>query len=199
MGFLDKRSDREKEISEYYENRNQQINNGDINAQGITGDGLNTAIQRATQEDYDRATKRLVKEKSIRAKLSYVKLFFIVIFIASIVIIPRLEILPPEVGFIIILVLLVLACWNIRFGSTIISKTKRKRCKYPVKAKLEDVKKESFSKVVTVIEYVFTYKYVYSGKEYILKADKAFGKTFPKVGDEIQIFINENNPEDYCV
>ena len=201
MSFLDKRSDTEKEISEYYENRNKQTNNGDINAQGITGDGLNTAIQRATQEDYDRAAKRLEEQKSKGNIVGgFVTLFGVAVIVAILILVEN-EILSQNVLWIFMCGLFILIGLCLAIIPQIKSAKKKKHCQYPVKAKIENIKKEHIrtEKGHKIYEYTFTYKYLYSNKEYILMTKTVPTTKLPEVGDEIDLLINGNYPEDYYI
>lgn len=46
--------------------------------------------------------------------------------------------------------------------------------------------------------YTFTYQYFYLGREYFIVRKQGGGEIL-KVGDEIDMFINENDPEDYYI
>lgn len=74
---------------------------------------------------------------------------------------------------------------------------KRRRCKYQLKANIVDVRVKHGSKGRNI--YIPTYQYFYMGNEYILTTRERNTFLPPMIGNQVDILINENKPEDYYI
>lgn len=126
--------------------------------------------------------------------------FFVVFFLAMFT--PVFVMIVPTVFTVDIMTVLFLALFSffglsIAIGPFITAGVKKRRCKVPVKAIVIDMKSRRGSKGKRV--YAPVYQYFYGGIEYIATATSYRNYALPNCGDEIDILVNELNPEDYYV
>lgn len=72
---------------------------------------------------------------------------------------------------------------------------KRRRCKIHIKADVKDVNIKRDKNRTQV----YTYQYVYMGKEYVITTTERSSIQLPEKGDLADVWINENNPKDYYI
>lgn len=86
---------------------------------------------------------------------------------------------------------------SVAFGPIITGAIKKRRCKVQLKAIVIDMHCYRSSKGKRI--YAPVYQYLYCGKEYIARASSHRNYALPAIGDEVDILINEMNPEDFYV
>ncbi len=243
MGFLDKRSDTEKELESYYKKREKQntVNNQNTNN-----------INNNSEKPKNKNTLSLV------ALIVFIVLFFAIIILSSIntgacliptglmfAIMPMIiffndgakspkfpfilvsligvcitaggiamligdnateifesfmsSILPFVFvgGFLLGVLYLILRVLYLMLKTIISTNKQKQRCKYKIKATVVDMLTKRGDKGKTL--YSPVYKYSYLGKEYTVHEDIYRNSISLKIGDNTDIFINENKPDEFYI
>ena len=87
--------------------------------------------------------------------------------------------------------------FGIAFGPMMKSRIKKRSCNHLVRATIIYVVKEHRGD--NKYRYYSTYQYYYNGIEYAITTEQYKGFLVPKVGDQLDMFINESDPEDYYI
>lgn len=211
MGIFDKRTDTEKEISEFYNKPKLIIEIGKENKQEETNKEYNTNIQYKYNKAYIRAVEKFKEAKSKTRKrdvrfISTIMIIIFSMFFGSMIIaknssrIDVMALLMSTLAPFMIGVFLLIG-FGMMFIPKIESNKKKKRCTQPVKATVLNIEKRyngTDSNGNKSYEYIYTYQYFYLGKEYFI-VTKESKRGIPTVGEEIDILINHNDPEDYFI
>lgn len=210
MGFLDKRTDTEKEISQLHKKPKFTIEIG-REAKEKTDADFNTNTEHEYKPEYIRAAKKFAEQQanSKNIAIRYVLLIIAIVAVIFVVMIvlskylseSNFEILLMYVFMPVVFGAFLLFGFALMFIPKIEAKKNRERCRYPVKAKILNIKRQYAGKTEdgrNTYTYTFTYQYFYLGREYFIVRKQGGGEIL-KVGDEIDMFINENDPEDYYI
>ena len=164
-------------------------------------------IEYKYQEQYSKVYKEISEKKSKETKIGIiVSIVMIILFAVIIFFINSFSgDFDPNIMVFFTLSVFAVIGFSIAFIPRMKTKKNKERCKQLVKAKIIDVKKEYDGKVKTEYgsrsryRYISTYRYFYSGEEYVVVTDTYQGLLIPKVGDEIDMLVNENDPKDYYI
>lgn len=213
MGIFNKRTDTQKEINDFYKNYNNQENNmrsnpnsyynsaNNINPITINNNYNNT-FYNPTQNEVERI---FVKPRKVKpADILWVALIPITLIILLFAIIHALTTFKIIVYDVMILPIGLILVFGNSFTITklINERLTKHRCTYRLRGLVTDVREETSndtsSNTSSTTYYKISFIYFFNGKQYIVKNKTIFFNAF-KIGDEFDIFINQNDPEDYFI
>ena len=233
MGFFNKSTDTEKEINEYYKNRNNQSinrnnnydnaynnyndnnygmnNNNNYNSDYRVNNNYNNRLYNADNINnmnnayyQNQENPNRVYIKPPRKSKAILLMFLIIFFLIAVLNVVSsttnnyaVSLIMARIAPYLFLSVFVFVGLSVAFGPIITGVIKKRRCKVQLKAIVVDMHCYRSSKGKR--SYAPVYQYLYCGKEYIARASSHRNYALPAIGDEVDILINEMNPEDFYV
>lgn len=196
MGFFDNRSDTQKKIDEYYKVRNNNFPTNENQYNSVPNCNYQNNYSVNNQEpNYQNKVYVKPSNKSV----AIIMLVFLIFFV-SMILMSLLSSVNSFVASIMpacCLSMFALAGLSVSFAPIITGIIKKRRCKIQLKALVVDIQSRRSRKGKR--SYAPVYEYSYMGTQYVARAHSYRNYALPEIGDEVNLLINEANPEDFYV